>query len=121
VICVSGACAKQSLSPEMPVNYKYQIYHDAGMAKGTVEGLVNPLDAASLQYQYRHFEGALAHSHVELLVGASFAIDEAGMGFDIVIQSDLPESVVDASLAQLLIRHNRDVPGLCLVCEKPDV
>lgn len=99
------------------MRFSYRVYHnDKVRGKGPIPSSFNYEDQL---YEYDHFPTLLHFRYSETKFQASCVpVDPKINGVIVTLITEGTEKEADESLAELLIRHNNDIPGLCLIVDK---
>lgn len=96
----------------------YHVFHDYEAPKQSIDGLMYLFDAEREEHEYSCFPATLIHRNPSADVSMSAERAQGQRGLQVILNSPLPEDVMIAALADVLVRQNRAIKGLCLVANR---
>ena len=100
------------------MHFEYHVYHDYQAAKMTVEGQIHPFNEVKEQHEYSCFPGTLGVRLLNPGISASVNPAVGRKGVIVTFISDLSRDEIEKSLADVLVRQNQNIKGLCLVATR---
>nr|WP_315222206.1 hypothetical protein [uncultured Duganella sp.] len=96
----------------------YHVFHDYEAAKQSIDALMYSFDAEREEHEYSCFPDTLVYRNRSADVSMSAERAKGERGLHVTVDSPLAEDVMIAALADVLVRQNRDIKGLCLVANR---